>query len=105
MKYNPFITLYILDIYIAWLVVPRFVIKYKEYIFPQKLVLALGSWFPMFAKSLTFFVIMSYIAIVTGTIIYLLKKEKKKACAILLLVLFAKDILFIVLRLIEKYNL
>lgn len=105
MNYNPFVTLYIVDIYTTWLAVPRFVVKYKEYIFPKKLVIALGSWFPLFAKSLTFFIIISYFVIVTGTILFLLKKEKIKACDILLLILFAKDIFFIALRIIEKYNL
>jgi len=40
-----------------------------------------------------------------GGVVHLLKKEKYKTIAVLLWVLFSKDIFFIVLRLIEKYNL
>lgn len=81
MKYNPFITLYILDIYTTWLVVPRFVIKYKEYIFPKKLVLALGSWFPLFAKSLTFFYYYElYCHCDRNDYIFIEKRKKESMC-------------------------
>lgn len=100
-----YVILYFLDFFTTWLVVSKLIVKYKDYIFPKALVNALGSSFPPFAVGFTYFINISYIVILTETIFYFLKKENYKACAVLLWILFAKDIFFIVLRIIEKYNL
>ena len=100
-----YVILYFLDFFTTWLVVSKLIVKYKDCIFPKALVNALGSSFPPFVIGFIWFINLCYIVILTETIFYLLKKEKYKAIAVLLWVLFSKDILFIVLRLIEKYNL
>lgn len=100
-----YMILYWLDIFTTVAVMQYYTVKYREYIFPQKLVNALGSSFPMFAYYFVIFVDICYIVILTKTIFYFLKKKNFKACAILLWVLISKDVFFIVLRLIEKYNL
>ena len=75
------------------------IIKYKEHVFPESLVLFLGEKvFPVVAFNSIFFVCVIYVWMLAWALISLAKRKRYRVCAILLLGLTAKDLFIMWLR-------
>ena len=100
------VTICVLDIFTTLGIIQLMMVKYRAFIFPKRLVDSLGGRvFPVVGFSSALFLWVLYISAILSTLISLLKRKKYNSCTVLLLLLLAKDILFIVLRIIEKNNM
>ena len=100
------VTICVLDIFTTFAIIQYLALKYHAFIFPKRLVDSLGERvFPVVGFSFALFLWVLYISAILSTLSSLLKRKKYNSCTVLLLLLLAKDVFFIVLRLIEKYNL
>lgn len=96
----------VLDIFTTFAIIQYLALKYHAFIFPKRLVDSLGERvFPVVGFSFALFLWVLYISAILSTLSSLLKRKKYNSCTVLLLLLFAKDVFFIVLRIIEKNNM